>query len=52
MVDQMQISRRTMLAGAALAGALGPILSATSALGQGLSERQALRKLQRCRDRK
>ncbi|MBB5700732.1 nitrite reductase (NO-forming) [Ochrobactrum daejeonense] len=35
MVDQMQISRRTMLAGAALAGALGPILSATSALGQG-----------------
>ncbi|MFB8340104.1 copper-containing nitrite reductase [Brucella cytisi] len=35
MADQMQISRRTILAGAALAGALGPVLATTSAWGQG-----------------
>ncbi len=35
MADQIQVNRRTILAGAALAGALGPVLSATSAWGQG-----------------
>ncbi len=35
MVDQMQISRRSILAGAALAGALAPVLATTSAWGQG-----------------
>lgn len=35
MVDQMQISRRSILAGAALAGALAPVLTTTSAWGQG-----------------
>ncbi|MGN6448012.1 MAG: copper-containing nitrite reductase [Brucella intermedia] len=35
MVDQMQISRRSILAGAALAGALAPVLATPSACGQG-----------------
>ncbi|APX68773.1 hypothetical protein BKD03_05115 [Brucella sp. 09RB8471] len=35
MADQIQVNRRTILAGAALAGALGPVLSATSAWGRG-----------------
>lgn len=34
MVDQMQISRRTILAGAALAGALAPVLATGSAWGK------------------
>ncbi len=35
MADQMQINRRTILAGAALAGALAPVLATTSAWGGG-----------------
>ncbi len=35
MADQMQINRRTILAGAALAGALAPVLATTSAWGNG-----------------
>jgi nitrite reductase (NO-forming) len=35
MVDQMQINRRTILAGAALAGALAPVFATTSAWGNG-----------------
>ena len=35
MTDQFQINRRTILAGAAIAGALGPIISTTAAWGQG-----------------
>jgi len=35
MADQMQINRRTILAGAALAGALAPVFATTSAWGNG-----------------
>ncbi|MGH6762614.1 MAG: copper-containing nitrite reductase [Phyllobacterium sp.] len=35
MTDQIQINRRTILAGAAFAGALAPIISTTAAWGQG-----------------